>query len=144
MTSENRQQLELIPIADAHREPVTPELIQLIRRRPTFLRAWNFAQEVAGLEDKQIYGPLKIDSSHWTKIKNGSASPPADERFTRFFDVVQNEIPLIWLAESRGYDWLSIRKHQSDQERRIFQLEQENRDLRRAMSLWSEASRGKG
>lgn len=143
MASENRHQLELLPSADPHREPVTPELIRSIRRRPTFLRAWNFAQEFAGLEDKQCYQPLQIDSSHWTKIKNGSASPPGDERFTRYLDVVQNEIPLIWLAEYRGYDWLTIRQHQSDEQRQIAELKQENRDLRRAMALYAEAQRAR-
>lgn len=143
MASENRHQMELLPSAEPHKEPVTRELIASVRRRPTFLRAWNFAQEFAGLEDKQCYTPLQIDSSHWTKIKNGSASPPADERFTRYLDVVQNEIPLIWLAESRGYDWLSIRRHQSDEQRRIAELDQEVRDLRRVISLFTEAQRSR-
>ena len=143
MDSESRHQLELLQSADPHTEPVTPELIASIRRRATFLRAWNFAQEHAGLEDKQCYTALQIDSSHWTKIRKGLASPPADERFTRYMDVVQNEIPLIWLAESRGYDWLTIRKHQSNEQRRIADLEQENRDLRRAIGLFAEAQRGR-
>lgn len=143
MDSEDRPQLELLPSAGPHVEPVTPELIRTIRRRSTFLGAWNLAQDMSSLEDKQCYSPLKIDSSHWTKIRKGIASPPADDRFVRYFDVVRNEIPLIWLAESRGYDWTTIRKHRSDQERRIAQLESENNDLRRAMTLWVEAQKGR-
>ena len=142
MDSAKRHQFELLPSAEPHQEPVTPELVASIRRRPTFLRAWHFAQEFAGLEDKQCYGPLQIDSSHWTKIKNGSASPPADERFTRYLDVVHNEIPLIWLAESRGYDWLTIRKHQSDDQRVIAEQAQTIRDQQRVITLLIEG-RGK-
>ena len=142
MTSEVRNQLDLLPAVQAHSEPVTPELIRSIRRRPTFLAAWNFAVDFAALEDKQVYSPLGIDTSHWSKIRSGRAFPPADERFSRFFDIVQNEIPLVWLVESRGYDWMSLRKHRSDEQRRIAELEQENRDLRRVLTLQAEFQRG--
>lgn len=144
MDSEQRHQMELLPTKEPHVEPVTPDLIRSIKRRTTFLAAWNFAQDFAALEDKQCYSPLGIDSSHWTKIRKGLASPPADARFVRYMDVVRNEIPLVWLVESRGYDWQSLRKHRSDHERRIVELESENRDLRRAMNLWADASRSKG
>lgn len=143
MTSEDRKQLELLPAAQAHSEPMTVELIRSIRKRPTFLAAWNFAVDFAALEDKQVYQPLGIDSSHWTKIRSGRAFPPADERFSRFFDVVQNEIPLVWLVESRGYDWMSLRAHRSDSERRVAELEQEVRDLRRLFVLQAEVQKGR-
>jgi hypothetical protein len=143
MTSEVRNQLDLLPAAQAHSEPVTPELVRSIRKRPTFLAAWNFAVDFAALEDKQVYQPLGIDSSHWTKIRSGRAFPPADERFSRFFDIVQNEIPLVWLVESRGYDWMSLRQHRSDSERRVAELEQEVRDLRRIFALQAEMQKGR-
>lgn len=144
MDSDVRQQLELLSSDHPHVEPVTPELIRSICRRKTFLAAWNYAQDFAGLQDKQVYGRLGIDSSHSTKIRKGTASPPADERFLRYFDVVRNEIPLIWAVEARGYDWLTLRKHRSDEQRRIAELENENRDLKRAMALWADAQRGRG
>jgi hypothetical protein len=143
MTSEVRNQLDLLPAAQAHSEPITPELIRSIRKRPTFLAAWNFAVDFAALDDKQIYQPLGIDSSHWTKIRSGRASPPADERFGRFFDLVQNEIPLVWLVENRGYDWMSLRSHRSDSERRVAELEQEVRDLKRLFALQAEMQKGR-
>lgn len=144
MDSEKRRQLELLPEGEPHIEVVTPELVRSIRRRSTFLGAWNLAQDISGLENKQCYQPLGIDSSHWTKIRNGSGSPPADERFGHYFDIVQNEIPLIWLAESRGYDWLSIRKHQSSEQARIAELEAELSLCRKAMQLWVESQKGRG
>lgn len=143
MDSKLKTQLELLPSAEPHVEPVTPELIRSIQRRPTLLAAWNFAQDFAALEDKQCYSPLGIDASHWSKIRSGKASPPADERFTRYFDVVSNEIPLVWLVESRGYDWMSLRKHRSDVQRRIAELESENRDLKRSMFLLADAMKGR-
>lgn len=145
MNSEKKQQLELLPTpSEPHIEPVTPDTIRSIRRRRTLLAAWNFAQDFAGLDHKQCWGPLGIDSSHWTKIRSGDASPPADERFLKFFDVVGNEFPLIWLAEARGYDWTTIQKHRSSEQQRISELEGENRDLKRALGLLWDAQKGKG
>lgn len=135
MTSKVGNQLELLPGAEAHVEPLTPELIRSIKRRSTFLAAWNFAHDFSALEDKQVYGPLDIDASHWSKIRSGRAFPPADERFVRFFDVVRNEIPLVWLAEARGYDWTTIRKHRSAEQRQISELQDELRDVKRTLSL---------
>jgi hypothetical protein len=137
------QQLDFIPVGSPHQEEVTPDLLRAVRRRPTFLRAWHFAQELSGLEDKEVYGPLGIDASHWTRIKNGAASPPADERFVQYMDIVHNEIPLIWLAESRGYDWQTIRKHQSDLEKENARLRKELEDRDRAMSLLARHMTGK-
>lgn len=142
--SDKRKQMELLPKHEPHVEPMTPELIRSIRKRSTLLAAWNFAQDFAALEDKECYQPLGIDSSHWTKIGKGLASPPADERFTRYFDVVQNEIPLVWLVESRGYDFLSLRKHRDDKDRRICELEQELADEKRLSRRLAEYQRGRG
>lgn len=143
MTSKTRQQLELLPSQQAHVEEVTPDLIARVRRRPTFLAAWNYAQEISCLEDKAVYEALDIDGSHWTKIKRGRASPPADERFTRFAQVVRNEIPLIWHVEAHGYDFTTLRKHRSDTERRLEAVERENADLRRLLNLKIEVFEGR-
>ena len=124
MDSKSRKQLELLTGRDEpHVEEVTPQLIRLIKNKPTFLSAWNFAAQFSELEAKQIYGALSIDASHWTKIEKGTASPPGDERFVQFFDVVKNDFPLIWLAERRGYDFTTMRRHRS-------QLERENEALK--------------
>lgn len=135
MSSKVRTQLELLPSELAHIEEVTPELVARVRTKPTFLRAWNYAQDVSCLEDKTVYSALNIDASHWTKIKKGNGSPPADERFTRFFDVVKNDIPLIWLAEARGYDFLTMRRHRSSLERENEELKKEIADRDRALAL---------
>jgi hypothetical protein len=135
MDSKHRQQLELLPPrASPHVEPVTEELIKIIRRRKDFVSAWNFGQELSGLENKEIYGTLGIDASHVTKIRNGTASPPG-YAFNTYLDLVQNEVPLIWWAESRGYDWTTIRKHRSAEQRVIAEQQQEIAELKRALGL---------
>ena len=144
MTSKDRSQLELLPPRlDPHVVEVTAELIRSIRKQPTLLGAWCLAQDLAALEDKEVYSELDMDASHWTKIRRGRASPPADERFVRYFDAVQNEIPLIWLVEARGYDWTSLRKHRSAEARRIAELEGAVADRDRTIRLMVEAMKGK-
>lgn len=144
MDSNKRCQLELLPEKQSpHVEPLTPQLISMIRRRKSFVDAWNFAQEFAALDNKQVYGPLAIDASHVTKIRNESASPPG-YAFNPYLDLVGNEFPLVWWVESRGYDWLTLRRHRDDKDRRIAELEQRLADQDRAMRLWVDASKAKG
>lgn len=136
-TSKEGNQLELLPSAGLNPvvEEVTPILIERVRRLPTLLAAWNYAQQLAAVDDKALASFVKVDKSHWTKIGQGRASPPADERFIRYMDALKSEVPLIWLAEARGYDFLSMQKHQNDVERENARLRQENADLRRAFNL---------
>lgn len=132
MTSKKLQQLELLPKARPAPADVS---VATILRRPTFLRAIHLAQEVTGLEDKEVYGELDMDASHWTRVKSGAAHFPCDERLLKFFDVVNNDVPLIWLCERRGYDSHSLRKHFiTDDARRVAELEEENAALRRIVA----------
>lgn len=141
--SKNYNQLDLLTTT-SRSKPLGDEVpLTVIRKRQTLIRAINLAQEVSGLEDKQVYGPLDLDASHWSRIKNGTASMPGDERFVHFMDVVNNEIPLIWLAESRGYDWTTIRRHQSTEQKRIADLEQALAESERTNTLLLSALTGK-
>jgi hypothetical protein len=136
-TSKERNQLELLPSAGLNPvvEEVTPQLVSRIRRLPTLLSAWNYAQTLAAVDDKALASLVDIDPSHWTKIGQGRASPPADERFTRYMDVLQSDVPLVWLAESRGYDFLSMKRHQNDIERQLAEARQTIADYERAFAL---------
>lgn len=141
MDSKNRKQLDLLVGRgrEPHVEEVTPQLIRLIKNKPTMLDAWNMGAADSGLQDKEIYGALQIDQSHWTKITKGTASPPADHRFIQFMDVVGSEYPLIWLAEKRGYDFLSMHKHRSDLERQLEEKDKEIAAHKRTIQLLVEA-----
>jgi hypothetical protein len=139
MTSKNRQQLELLPerdvaLANPRVMELTPEVIKIIRSRSGFVDAWNFAREVSGLDIKQVYGALRVDPSHVTKIQSERASPPG-RIFNTYLNLLQNEFPLIWWAESRGYDWLSIRRHRTAEQRELDELRKENAELKSAMRV---------
>jgi hypothetical protein len=145
MNSKDRNQLDLLSLVgrrEPHVEEVTPQLVRAIARKPTLLDAWNMACVDSGLQDKEIYGPVKIDQSHWSKIVKGTASPPADHRFVQFMEVVGSEYPLIWLAEKRGYDFLSMRKHRTDLQRQLEEKDKEIAAHKRTIQLLVEARGG--
>lgn len=141
--SKNLSQLDLLEKQRPQPAVIDPlSMLSTITRRPTLLRSINLAAEVSGLEDKQIYDAIGIDASHWTRIKNGTASMPLDECFLNFLNVVGNEIPLIWLAERRGYDWGTVRKHCSTLEDENRKLKKELEDHKRAVRLLVESRGG--
>ena len=84
---------------------VTPEDVSLetIAKRRHMLGAINLMIDVSGLEDKELYAPLKIDAGHWSKMRHGQAQFPTDARLGQVMDMCKSEVPLIWLAHSRGY-----------------------------------------
>ena len=78
-----------------------PVPVEVIHAQPTFKAAVRLAANVSGLEEKEIYLPLKIDAGHWTRIMNGDGNFP-DDKLEAFMDLVENDIPLEWLAYRRG------------------------------------------
>lgn len=95
------EQLELLtdggkPLRTA--QPVSPDVIY---RQPDRLSAIKLAVQVSGLDEKQIYMALGLDKATWSKIMSGRFNFPTNKE-EQFYDVVGNEIPLIWLAFRRG------------------------------------------
>ncbi len=84
------------------RPPRTPSIGEgVIFAQRSFSAAIALAIASSGLDDKEVYIPLGIDGSHWTKIKKGEAHFPVD-KLNDFCNLVGNEIVLTWWAHSRG------------------------------------------
>lgn len=105
----------------------------LIHRQKSLLSAIALCAQAAGLQDKELYLPLGIDASHWSRIIKGDAHFPL-ERLGPLMDLCGNEAPLEWLAHSRGYE---LRPLETEVERllreeteRADELASENRILR--------------
>lgn len=141
MNSKNRNQLELLPSAQPLVEPVTPELIARVCRRETIGDAWNYAQDVSGLENKVCAGALEMDESQWNKIRKGIYNPPSDHRFNQFEKLVNNNVLLIWHCESNGFDFLSMQRHRSSLERENEELREDLANHKRALRLVMEAQK---
>jgi hypothetical protein len=112
--------------------------IATVRRQASLQAAIGLCIATSGLDRKQIYGSLDIDAATFSRIESGQAHFPPN-KLPMLMELCRNEAPLIWLAEGQGYDFSSMRKHRTTHERRVAELEEENRDLRRLLRLKAEA-----
>jgi hypothetical protein len=94
-----------------------------IRKIKSESDALAFSVRCSGYEPKEIPLLFDIDAGQWSNILNGKKHFP-HERRNEFMDFVGNEILLMFGCESRGYDYATLRKHQSDIE---VELEAERR-----------------
>jgi hypothetical protein len=95
--------------------------IAVVRRLPSFSKAICLSAELAGLvNDKDQARVLDLDATTWSLIKDGKRAFPQD-RYETMFDQFGNEIPLIWLADRRGY---ALTPLESELEKRL-RLERE-------------------
>lgn len=88
----------LLPMGAHSAEEVSDTVV---RRQPSLMRAVALCIQCSGLEEKQIYRPLGIDAGHWTRMTKGEAHFPLD-KLGDLMTLCGNEIPLMWLAWSRG------------------------------------------
>lgn len=101
----------------------------LIARQPNMTAAVNLCISASGLEEKEIYLPLKIDPGHWTRIRQGNAHFPID-KLDDLQDRCGNEIVLRWQNLKRGYRPVPI---EDAKDKRIRELEhrvvEQNKEL---------------
>ena len=83
---------------------------------PTLHAACSKCAEMVGSIDKTVAIDTGIDSPTWSRIKQGDAGIKG-EWLDKLMDACGNELPLLWLLHSRGYDPHSIRKRESELER---------------------------
>lgn len=115
------------------RQPVTVD-VETIRRQPTMTQAIVLASSLAGLKnDKDQARAIGLDQTTWSLIKKGERAFPHDG-YEEMFDEFGNEVPLIWLADRRGY---LLTPKESELEKRLraerearVKAEEENKLLR--------------
>lgn len=92
--------------------PVSQDVIERCRHVGEAIR---LSMQVAMLDQKQIYIPLKMDKGHWSRVMAGELSFPAD-RLEDFIRLVGNAIVLQYLAFRFG---LGLYTLESEQQRQI-------------------------
>jgi hypothetical protein len=113
------------------KQPMHDIDLALVRRQHSMLAAVKLCISMAGLEaDKEVYMPLGIDAGHWTRIMRGEAHFPID-RLPDLMDLCGNEAPLIWLLDNRGYDVHSLRRKETEVERKLREAEEQIERMRR-------------
>lgn len=133
---EHQASLRLVRTAQAV-DPV------LVIAQPTLLAAIKLCISLGGFEaDKQVYAPLDIDASHWTRIIRGDAHFPVD-KLIALMDLCGNEAPLIWLTHARGYEPRSLRKRETETERSLREANEALEAERMKVRVLTEALHGR-
>lgn len=95
--------------------------IEAVRRQPSMTKAIVLCADLAGfVNDKDLCRSLEIDPAVWARIKTNQACFP-QEKLMDLMDQAGNEVPLIWLADRRGY---ALQPLESELEKRL-RLERE-------------------
>lgn len=74
--------------------------------------------EMVGSIDKAVAIDTGIDAPTWARIKQGEAGIKGDF-LDRLMDACGNELPLLWLLYSRGYDVASLRPRETELQRQV-------------------------
>lgn len=106
----------------AIRPEMTPVDPALIYRQPSMTKALVLCQTLSGLDDAHFYGETGVvkDQAQWSRImgQSHSANFPQD-KLNLFMDKAGNEAPLLWLLNARGYEIASLRKQETETERKL-------------------------
>lgn len=116
----------------AHVQAVDPALIV---KQPTMTKALQLCQTLSGKDDAQFYGPDGIvkDQAQWSRIMGASPHNFPHDKLNLFMDLAGNEVPLMWLLHSRGYDLNSLRHLETETEKRLRLAQEENAALKRVL-----------
>lgn len=116
----------------AHIQAVDPALIV---KQPTMTKALQLCQTLSGKDDAQFYGPDGIvkDQAQWSRIMGSSPHNFPHDKLNLFMDLAGNEVPLMWLLHSRGYDLNSLRHLETETEKRLRLAQEENAALKRVL-----------
>ena len=106
-----------------------------VSRKKTLGHSIELCAEAAGYElDKTLQTELGVDKaqfSRWLSGTEGIIWP----KLERLMDFCGNDAPLFWMLHQRGYDLHSIRKRETETEKRARLAEEENAKLRELLSM---------
>lgn len=104
-----------------------------VARKKSLGAAIELCAEAAGYAlDKQLAADLGVDKaqfSRWTSGTEGIVWP----KLTTIMDKCGNDAPVLWMLHDRGFDLHSLRRRETDLERRLRLSEEENAALRRVL-----------
>lgn len=122
------------------REPNTvPVPVEMIRAKRTGAAAFTLACDASGLDDKEIYLAVGIDSGYFSNIKKGKATLQAD-LIQKFCETVKNTIYIEWLAYQVGCTLVMIK---SEAERRAEAAEARAIEAEKKLAFATELLQGR-
>ena len=95
-----------------------------VARKTSLGAAISLCAEAAGLEPKQIQSDLKLDKAQWSRWESGQEGV-IWPKLTAVMDRCGNDAPLLWMLHARGYDLSSLRKRETETERKLREAQEE-------------------
>jgi plasmid maintenance system antidote protein VapI len=102
-------------------------------REKTLGGAITLCAKAAGYEGKQVQQDLKFDKAQWSRWESGQEGI-VWPKLCQVMDHCGNDAPLMWLNFDRGYDLDSMRKRETELQRQVRMLTEENTALRRVLA----------
>ena len=112
--------------------PVDVSVDEVARKRE-FGQAITLCYDAAGLVPKQVLGKMRADKaqlSRWESGEEGVRWP----KLAALMDICGNDVPVLWMAHQRGFDLHSMRRRESELERQLRLVREENAALRRVLA----------
>lgn len=114
-----------------------------IAREKTLGGAIELCAKAAGFSlDKELQQELGVDKaqfSRWQSGQEGIVWP----KFLRLMEVCGNDAPIFWMLHQRGYDIGSVRKRETETERKLRVALEENDELKMKNRVLVEALHGR-
>lgn len=107
---------------------------QEVAREQSLGGAINLCAKAAGLTPKEVQDGLKADRaqfSRWTDDKEGILWT----KLAALMDLCGNDAPLLWMLHARGYELSSLRRQESETERKLRIAQERITELEREREL---------
>lgn len=106
---------------------------QELARKKTLGAAIELCAELAGYAlDKPLQQRLEVDKAQFSRWQSGTEGI-VWPKFCKLMDACGNDAPLMWMLHQRGYDIDSVRKCETELERQVRVLTEQNTHLRAVM-----------
>lgn len=115
---------------------------QEVAREMSLGGAINLCAKAAGMAPKEVQDALKADRaqfSRWTDDKEGILWP----KLLALMDLCGNDAPLLWMLHARGYDLSSLRRRETETERRARLAEERAAKAEEKVRLLTEVISGR-
>lgn len=102
----------------------------------------RLTDRVGEIYDKQLAAHLNVDPAHFSRVVTHGTSSFCFEQEERLMRLCGSGAPVFWRLHKLGMDPTSVRHLESEYERQIRELREENEQLKRDRAAISRALRG--
>lgn len=90
-----------------------------VMRKQSLGAAIELCAELGGYAlDKTLQGDLEVDKAQFSRWQSGTEGI-VWPKFVRLMDLCGNDAPLLWMLHQRGYDLHSLRRRETETEKKL-------------------------